>query len=290
MKNETGMMREISGSETKGSGISDLGQVHDFWNNESCGEVYATGLSKAEEYLNETISRYQLEPYILDFAEFSTFKGKDVLEIGVGMGSDHSSIAHAEPKSLIGIDLTQRAVDHTRERFKAIGMESNVKVDNAEALSFDACSFDAIYSWGVLHHSPDTTTCFEEVHRVLKPGGTAKIMIYHKYSPCGIMLWARYALMKGNPFVSMNELYSKYLESPGTKAYTINEAKLLTEKFSSAEIEVMMNFGDLLEGEVGQRHKGPLLTLAKTVYPRRLIKLIGKHTRFGLMLLITLKK
>ena len=83
------------------------------------------------------------------------------------------------------VDLTERAVHNTKLRFKYLGLKSFLKIDNAENLSFDDNSFDAIYSWGVLHHSPDTKKCFEELFRVLMPGGFAKIMIYHKHSPVG---------------------------------------------------------------------------------------------------------
>ena len=66
-------------------------------------------------------------------------------------------------KTLIGIDLTERAIKNTKTRFKVLGLKSLLHTDNAEALSFDSNSFDAVYSWGVLHHSPNTGKCFEEV-------------------------------------------------------------------------------------------------------------------------------
>ena len=88
----------------------------------------------------------------------------------------------------------------------------------------------------------------------------------------------------------MNEIYAKYLESPGTKAYTLAEAKELTRQFSDVKIQVKMSFGDLLEGKVGQRHKGPLLLLAKLIYPKAIIRLLGKILPIGLLLLISARK
>jgi ubiquinone/menaquinone biosynthesis C-methylase UbiE len=88
-------------------------------------------------------------------------------------------------------------------------------------------TFDLVYSWGVLHHSPDTARAVAEVLRVLKPGGTAKVMIYSTYSLVGFMLWARYALLRLRPLTSLADIYAKFLESPGTKAYTVAEAKKL---------------------------------------------------------------
>lgn len=267
--------------------MSSIDLVYDFWNKESCGERNAKGNDEARKYANETKVRYTLEPYIKDFAKFELYKDLNVLEIGVGMGSDHSSIALSNPKSLIGIDLTERAVQHTTARFASLGLKANVKVDNAENLSFKDNQFDAIYSWGVLHHSTNTEKCFEEVHRVLKPGGSAKIMIYHKYSPTGLMLWLRYGLLK---FKSLESIYSEYLESPGTKAYTLKEAKKLTQKFDNVNLKVQICCGDLLEGDVGNRHRGTLLTFAKLIYPRKLTKWISNFAPFGLFLLINVKK
>lgn len=267
--------------------MNSIDLVHDYWNEDSCGERNAKGVDQTEQYANETKTRYNLEPYIKDFAKFELYKDLNVLEIGVGMGSDHSSIAFSNPKSLIGIDLTERAVQHTISRFNSLGLKANVKVDNAENLSFKDNQFDAIYSWGVLHHSTNTEKCFEEVYRVLKPGGSAKIMIYHKYSPTGFMLWLRYGLLK---LKSLEAVYSDYLESPGTKAYTIKQAKNLTKKFENVDLKVQICFGDLLEGDVGQRHKGPLLSFVKLIYPKRIINWISNFFPFGLFLLINVKK
>jgi SAM-dependent methyltransferase len=81
-----------------------------------------------------------------------------------------------------GVDLTQAAVDATREHFELLGLEGTFGIENAEQLSFADQSFDFVYSFGVLHHTPKPETAFAEVHRVLRPGGRAIIMLYHKHS------------------------------------------------------------------------------------------------------------
>jgi ubiquinone/menaquinone biosynthesis C-methylase UbiE len=268
----------------------NLKKVHDFWNSESCGERYASGDTYVKKFLSEKKNRYKLEPYIKKFANFAEFKDKDVLEIGVGFGCDHSEIASHKPKSLTGIDLTQRAIDNTKLRFNTLGLKSLLKTDNAERLSFKDESFDAVYSWGVLHHSPNTKKCFEEVYRVLRPGGFAKIMIYHKFSPVGWMLWIKYGLLKLKPFISQDRIYADYLESPGTKAYTKAEAYNLLEFFSYKEIYVQLSFADILQGDVGVRHKGLLLRLIKFIYPKKIIEIISNFFPIGLYLCIRLKK
>jgi hypothetical protein len=109
-------------------------------------------------------------------------------------------------------------------------------------------------------------------------------MIYHKWSIVGFALWLRYALIVGHPTTSMTEIYANHLESPGTKAFTIDETRQMFAMFSRADVHSQLSFGDLLEGEVGQRHSSVALRVAKAVWPRRLIRTALK--RFGLMIMI----
>jgi ubiquinone/menaquinone biosynthesis C-methylase UbiE len=262
--------------------------VMEFWDRSSCGEVYATGGSEVEYYESHSQKRFELEPYIRDFAGFGDGQGKDVLEIGVGMGGDHVEWAKSKPRSLAGIDLTPRAVEHTRKRLSIYGLTSEVRVSDAEALPFKDRSFDLIYSWGVLHHSPNTSKALKEVYRVLRPGGTARIMIYHKYALTGYMLWCRYALLTGRIYLSLDDIYHQYLESPGTKAYSLADAKGMLNDFSEVVLNTQLSFGDLLQGAVGQRHDGVLLRIAKTIWPRWALRYAFKN--HGLLLLISAKK
>ena len=246
-------------------------KVHDFWDEKACGEDLYLEALDATGYARQADMRYALEPYITEFAGFSSSKGKKVLEIGVGLGADHQRFAE-NGATLYGIDLTPRAISHTRRRFSLLNLHSTLEIGDAEALDFPDGYFDIVYSWGVIHHSPDTRNAVTEIHRVLKPGGSAKIMIYHKYSVIGAMLWLRYALLSGSPFKSLEDIYSDHLESPGTKAYTVEEARKLFVAFSHVEVSTVLTHGDLLESNAGQRHRGFTLTLAKKLWPRRLIR------------------
>ena len=212
---------------------------------------------------------------------------KRTLEIGVGLGSDHQKLAE-NGAVLTWIDITQRAIGHTKRRFELMSLYSDLQIADAENLPFDDNSFDAVYSWGVVHHSPETQKSVNEIFRVLKPSGMEKIMIYHKYSLVGYMLWVRCALFKFNPFKSLNLIYAKHLESPGTKAYSYNEAKSLFSKFHIESIDSPLTHGDLLTSEVGQRHKGVYLSIAKKIWPRWFFKSFMKKS--GLFLLVTLTK
>jgi SAM-dependent methyltransferase len=264
------------------------GAVKDFWEQGSCGEVNAVGDSLLEQLEAAAAARYELEPYIPGYADFYSGKGKKVLEIGLGLGADHLEWAKSGPSYLAGVDLTERAVDFTRQNIELHGYESDLRVGDAENLPFDDETFDIVYSWGVLMCAPDTPQTLREVYRVLKPGGTARIMLYHTYSITGYMLWARFALMTGRPFTPLAEIYDKYLESPGTKAYTPDEAHGLFAQFSDVHIRIQLCHGDLLQGEVAQRHRGPLYSIAKCVWPRWFVKRFMKN--HGLDLVIIARK
>ena len=224
----------------------DKQQVHDFWNEASCGEhLYLDGPLDRETYEAQAQKRYELEPYILEFADFNSAKAKRVLEIGVGLGADHQGYAQSGA-DLYGIDLTERAVKHTQRRLMAFDLSSQLVVGDAEQLDFPDEYFDRVYSWGVLHHSPDTSKAVAEVWRILKQGGEAKVMIYHKWSLIGLMLWLRYGLFRFRPFASLSELYGEYLESPGTKAYSVEEA---TELFFAFEEVTITSDNDFISAE-----------------------------------------
>lgn len=280
----------MKSKKNRGTNIKEIEDIYSFWNNESSGEIYVKNLKNSEYYEKEKNDRYNLEPYILKLAKFNEAKNKDVLEIGVGMGADHEMLALNKPKKLIGIDLTKRAINHVKKRFRYLKLKSDLKVQNAEELSFENDSFDFIYSWGVIHHSSQPLKIIEETYRVLRKGGIARIMIYNKYSIVGFMLWIRYALLKMKIFTSLNTIYDLYLESPHTKAYTINEARKLFYQYKTIKINIVTSFGDLLMGEVGARHNGKILMFFKKIFPRKLIKFISDKFNLGLYMFIEAEK
>jgi SAM-dependent methyltransferase len=262
-------------------------KVKIFWNDASCGENLLLNQSDKKGYKKQADERYRLEPYIIPFANFSGFHEKKVLEIGVGLGADHQCFAEANA-ILSGIDLTERAVLHTSNRLKLFGLNSNLNVGDAEKLDFDDDTFDLVYSWGVIHHSPNTDAAVSEILRVLKPGGCARIMIYHKWSIVGFMLWIRYGFFSLKLLTTMTDIYSKYLESPGTKAYSIREGHELFSNFTNVKISTVLTHGDLLTSGAGQRHEGLILSIVRRLWPRKFIRRFLKS--LGLFMLIDAKK
>jgi ubiquinone/menaquinone biosynthesis C-methylase UbiE len=263
--------------------LSEKKAVHDFWESAACGEdLYLQGIGK-ESYSDQARVRYELEPYIESFADFAVWRGKRVLEIGVGLGADHQRFAAAGAR-LSGIDLTERAIALTQRRLALFGLESELSVGDAENLSFPDASFDLVYSWGVIHHSPNTARAVEEIHRVLRTGGVARVMIYHKWSLVGYMLWARYALGRLRPWTTLTDVYARYLESPGTKAYSVEAARRMFTRFSCVQVRTVLTHADLLESAAGQGHRSAILSMARSVWPRALLRVIARGQ--GLFMLI----
>lgn len=264
---------------------ADKDAVRRFWDAAACGEkLLLPGLNTAGFRAQAEI-RYQLEPEILEFIGLDQIRqGEEILEIGLGLGADHELLARTQGR-LHGIDLTPHSVELTRRRLESMGLISDLRVADAESLPFEDAFFDFVYSWGFIHHTPDTDRAAREILRVLKPGGRFRVMVYHKWSLVGAMLWLRYALARGRPFMSLARIYATRLESPGTKAFTRQEAKKLFQGATGLDVQVLLTHGDLLASGAGQRHEGFALNLARRLWPRWLLRCAAKP--FGLFLLIS---
>lgn len=258
--------------------------VREHWEEEPCGTREVPDGDRREFFAELERQRNDWEPAILDFARFERGKGKRVLEIGVGAGTDHVRWAR-HGAELTGIDLTQAGIDLTRERLTLEGLESDLRVADAENLPFEDASFDIVYSYGVLHHSPDTDRCLDEVYRVLKPGGTALIMLYNVTSWTAWNLWAFHCLAKGRPWKSPRQAIYEHLESPGTRAYTAAETRELFKRYTTIDsMETAFLGGDLLRMPPSGEYQGVLSRLAFKLYPRPLIKALGPRFGFSRMI------
>jgi ubiquinone/menaquinone biosynthesis C-methylase UbiE len=213
----------------KPSGVSPMQAVHDYWQSRPCGSSLSHAEPGSKKFFDEIEeARYRLEPFIPRFAEFERWRGRRVLEVGVGLGTDFVRFARAGA-ALTGLDLTEASVSLVRRRLELEGLGAELVVADAESLPFSNESFDLAYSWGVLHHMPNTQRAIDEVHRVLKVGGEARMMLYSRRSWVALAVWLRHALLHGRPWQSLVEALGQSMESPGTKAYTQLE---LEEMFS----------------------------------------------------------
>jgi len=256
-------------------------EVRNFWNAEPCGSRY---LGATQDFESHARMRYDLEPHIREFAGFEHAAGKRVLEIGVGMGADYLEWLKAGAVAT-GVDLSSASLERARQRCKEAGYIPDLREADAEHLPFPDDTFDIVYSYGVMHHSPDPSQCIREARRVLKPGGTLRIMIYHHPSLTGLMLWARFGWLHGK---SLRRSVYDHLESPGTHSYTKDEARGLMDGFEHIEFRQEFSPGDLLLNKPSARFQGSFYRLVWRVYPRSLVRALGH--RMGLFLLISARK
>src|SRR2546423_4443851 len=161
----------------------DLKQsVHDFWQEHPCGSKFSDAETGTRQFFDRVEAhRYEKEWHIPAAADFPGTRGLRVLEIGCGIGTDGLQFARAGAV-YTGVDLTEAAVDLARKNFASAGLRGEFRVADAERLDFADESFDIVYSHGVLHHTPDVDSAVREIHRVLKPGGRALVMLYHRDS------------------------------------------------------------------------------------------------------------
>jgi ubiquinone/menaquinone biosynthesis C-methylase UbiE len=225
------------------------GNVKKYWDFQPCGAKYCSYLEGTKEFFEFTEKRRKtLEPFIKDFAKFGDWQNKKVLEIGCGIGIDTLEFSRAGAK-ITAIDISPKSVELTKKRLDYYSLTGDVKIGDAENLDFPDNTFDFVFSWGVLHHTPDTQKAISEVFRVLKPGGKFCIMLYHRKSLVGLQLYIRYGLLNLRPFKSLNEIFANYLESPGTKALTKSEIKNLFSIFPQFKIDTILTSYDVRIGK-----------------------------------------
>jgi len=219
------------------------------WGQDPCGAEYEREHELGTREFFDSVERHRYEqyaPWMRRVMGFEEFRGASLLEIGCGMGSDLLQFARGGA-NCTGIDLTPRSVEITRHRFALYGAPGNFMISDGEQLPFASESFDVVYSNGVLHHTPDTAGAIREVHRVLRPGGTAKVMLYHRHS---LNYWFEIILRRGllgGEFLrgrSAEEIMSRVIEisnhdaRPLVKVYSRNEARALFSQFREVDVEV----------------------------------------------------
>lgn len=232
---------------------AEKAQVRDFWEAKPCGSVHADAPEGTREYFDQVErQRYEVEPFIPRHARFSEALGRDVLEIGVGLGTDFVRFARAGGR-LTGVDLTEHSVELVRRRLELEGLAAELRVADAERLPFEDRRFDITYSWGVLHHTPDPVRAMREAVRVTRPGGRVCVMVYARRSWLAYGLWARHALLNGRPTRSLRDVLAHHMESPGTCGFTPAELRGI---FPDLESRTIRHVGTVYDRRVA----GPLVS------------------------------
>jgi len=159
-------------------------EIQKQWNTDPCGAETAREHTPGTPAFFRRVDteRYDVyAPWMRAAIGFERFAGKQILEIGPGLGTDHAQFARAGAK-MFALDLARRHLELTRRRFEVEDLATRAVLGDAEGLPFTDDRFDVVYTYGVLHHTTATRRAVDEIHRVLRPGGLAIVGLYHRHS------------------------------------------------------------------------------------------------------------
>lgn len=228
--------------------------------------------------------------------DFPSLRDKDVLEIGVGNGS-HAQLISPFARSYTGIDLTDYAVKSTSQRLKFVASNSDRSKEHApkilqmdaERMDFADESFDFIWSWGVIHHSANTRKILEEMHRVLRPGGSAVTMVYHR------SVWSYYifagffgGILRGKLPINglVHRARQQLIDGAIARYYTPSEWQdLVSDLFSVEDTRIYGSKSELLP-----MPSGKVKDLLRSAIPDAGGRFITNQCKMGMFLVSTLKK
>ncbi|MGE0423887.1 MAG: class I SAM-dependent methyltransferase [Reyranellaceae bacterium] len=158
--------------------------IASYWNARPCNIRHSSAPVGTEQYFNAVEERkYLVEPHIPGFAEFPRWRNRKVLEIGCGIGTDAINFAR-HGAEYTGVELSQVSLALAQRRFAVFGLEAKWLLCNAETLSNHLApeSFDLVYSFGVLHHTPDPAKALREARKLIAPNGELRLMVYARDS------------------------------------------------------------------------------------------------------------
>jgi ubiquinone/menaquinone biosynthesis C-methylase UbiE len=212
-----------------------IADVQRYWDARPCNIRHSTKPVGSKEYFDEVEARkYLVEPHIPAFADFDRWRGKRVLEVGCGIGTDSINFARAGAE-LTAVELSGESLSIAGQRADVMGVADRIRFvqANAEELTsvLDDEPYDLVYSFGVIHHTPHPDRALAEMRALTAPGGALKLMVYHRRS--WKVFWIVVAQGRGR-FWKTDELVAEYSEAqtgcPVTFAYTREEGRELVEQ------------------------------------------------------------
>jgi ubiquinone/menaquinone biosynthesis C-methylase UbiE len=215
------------------------------WNNDPCEAVAAKGLEIGTKAFYERIDRYRYQeyaPWMKSVMDYDKFAGKRLLEVGFGMGTDLFQFA-SHGAIVSGLDLTPKHLEIASQRFELYGIPADLRLGDAEQMPYEDETFDAVYTFGVIHHSPNTDKIVDEIYRILKPGGRAIISVYHKHSLAFLWLLSKSVLklrFLREPWrrtMSRVEYRENSDACPLVKVYSRRDMRRLLKAFRAVEFD-----------------------------------------------------
>ena len=218
--------------------MSKIDQIRNYWNARPCNIRHSPLPVGSVDYFDAVeLRKYCVEPHILDFANFSLWKNKKVLEIGCGIGTDTINFAR-NGADVTAVDLSDKSLEVAKQRARVFGKNVRFFQANAEELVKDVPvePYDLIYSFGVIHHTAKPEEILKQITRYTKPGTTIKIMVYNRLSWKVLWILCKYGY---GQFWKLPQLIAKYSEAetgcPVTRTYT---KKSITELLESCGFKI----------------------------------------------------
>lgn len=160
--------------------ISTIKEVENYWDSRPCNIKHSSAEIGSVEYFNEVEYRkYFVEPHIIGFANFKNWSGKQVLEVGCGIGTDAVNFTRSGA-IYTGIELSNESLTLAKKRFEVLKLTGTFLKGNAEELDnvLGNIKYDLIYSFGVLHHTPNLSLALKQIHNYCHEKSKVKIMVY----------------------------------------------------------------------------------------------------------------
>ena len=235
--------------------------VREYWNRRPCNIRHSPRPVGSKDYFDEVEARkYFVEPHIPGFADFERWRGKRVLEIGCGIGTDTINFAR-HGAEVTAVELSDESLRVAEQRAEVFGLADHIAFYNGNAEELTSFvpveTYDLVYSFGVIHHSPHPERILEQATSYLRPGGTLKVMVYNRRS--WKVLWIVLKYGKGY-FRKTQRLIAEHSEaqfgSPVTYAYRKSElrAMLCLHGFRVADMFVDHIFSWRIEDYVEYRY------------------------------------
>lgn len=231
------------------SSADDKQRAREQWSHDPAGAIYGREHEFGTREFFDAVERHrytEYAPWMPEVMGFRKFAGARLLEVGCGMGTDLLQFARGGAK-VTGIDLTPRSIEISRRHLEVYGQRGDFAISDCERLPFKSGSFDVVYSNGVLHHTPDTAEAVRELHRVLRRGGQALVMLYHRGSAAywGQIIF-RHGLLHGELLRGRSpaQIMSRHVEvnegggCPLVKVYSRTEARNLFSMFREVSVEM----------------------------------------------------
>jgi len=262
-KRSGGLAGEALASESPSDNILDA--IRSYWNNHIHDLEIARHPVGTREFFQELeVYRFDKLEYLLRIVDFRAYKGKQILEIGCGIGTDLVRFVE-HGANATGVDLAEVAVGLARTNLELHRARGDIQVMDGEHLQFPDKSFDVVYAHGVLQYTNDPAAMIREIHRVLKPGGEAILMVYNRYSWLNLL----------------SKLFGVKLEhedAPILRKYSIRDFRNLLRAFIQVEI-MPERFPVRTRLHRGMKAKlyNALFVHAFNLIPRVLVRPVGWH-------------